>query len=459
MSSLKCLTLAGMVAGACCVTFAQTAVPPTAVAESPEPSAWFFDGGLELRLRYEAFDNVPQGPLLGNFSYMRFRMRPWLKAGTEQVSIYARGAWRMHGYFVGNYGYRWPDEFVVDNLYLDINNLFDGRVSLRIGRQDLIYGAGRVILEGTSGDGARTLYFDAIKASIKVCDDTTVDVFGIYNDDENHLAIGNVDRDLTRYTGGFNDMKEIGAGIYVKNKTYADCPVEAYYIWKRESSFMANNDTIAIPKRDVHTIGTRLLPKFSDRLSGELEVAGQFGETADDQDILAMMAYAGLTWKLEAIGKNRPYVTGSVYYLSGDDSPNGDDHRWNPLWARYPQFNELSLYTYLPWNNGQIDGLWRWSNIVYPAVKLGMTSDRNDEVSLQTGPLFADQSNGVSGKYRGWIATAFYRFPIISNLLGDSYGGRGTVTGTIYGECLFPGNYYASDKTAWFLRLELNATF
>ncbi len=458
---MKRIVFASVVSGLCLSVRAQVAAAPAAAAaaETPAASDWFFDGGIDFRLRYESLDNVPQGPMVGDFSYIRFRTRPWLKGGTDRASLYVRGAHRMHGYFGGDYGYQYPDEFIVDNLYLDVNDLFGGRVDLRIGRQDLMYGAGRVILEGTSGDGARTMYFDAAKAVITLRDDTTLDVFAIYNDHENNLAVGNVDRDLTRYTGAFNEMKEMGAGLYLKNKTHKDLPFEAYYIWKRESRYLANG-VLPTPKRDVHTLGTRLLPKISEKLSAEFEVAGQMGEVDNGQDILGLMAYAGLTYQTDPIGKARPYLTGSVYYLSGDDSNNGDDHRWNPLWARYPQFNELTLYTYLPWsNNGQIDGLWRWSNVIYPAVEVGMSTDRKDKASLQTGPLFADESDGVSGHYRGWVATACYKFPIISNLLGDSYGGRGALTGTVYGECLIPGDYYFADKTAWFLRVELNASF
>ena len=456
---MKRMLVAGMAAGMLLTAQAQVTAPSeVAVDATPTESEWFFDGGIDFRLRYESFDNIPQGPLVGDFSYFRFRTRPWLRAGTERASIYVRGAHRMHGYFGGNYGYKYPDEFIIDNLYLDVNDLFDGRVDLRIGRQDLIYGAGRLILEGTSGDGARTIYFDAVKAVITLRPDTTLDVFAIYNDYENNLALGNVDRDLTRYTGGLNEMKEIGAGLYLKNKTVKDMPFEAYYIWKRESRYLANG-FLPTPKRDVHTVGTRLLPKFSDKLSGEVEIAGQMGEVDNGQDILGMMAYAGLTYQMDPVRKAKPYLTGSVYFMSGDDSNNGDDHRWNPLWARYPQFHELTVYSFQPQANGQTDGMWRWSNIIYPAVEIGITTDRKDKASLQTGPLFADESDGVSGHYRGWIATACYKFPIIANLLGESYGGRGVLTGKLYGECLVPGNYYASDKTAWFMRVELNASF
>ncbi len=463
---MKRMLVAGLASGMLLTVSAQVAAPPAgSTSETAESSEWFVKVGADFRLRYESFDNVPQGPFTeegpfgtADYSYFRLRTRAWLQGGTDRASVYIRGAHRIHGPTGGNFGYTYPDEAVLDNLYLDVNDLFDGLVDLRIGRQDLIYGAGRVILEGTPGDGARTIYFDAAKAVIRLREDTTLDVFAIYNDYENKFAIGNVERDLTSYAGPNNEMKEMGAGLYLKSKVLPEMPFELYYIWKRESDFMFGG-VEPFPGRDVHTVGTRLLPKFSDKLSAELEVAGQVGEVDNGDDILGFMLYAGTTYQLDPVKNCKPYLTGSVYYLSGDDSDNSDDHRWNPLWARYPQFNELSLYTYTTMAEGQIDGLWRWSNIIYPSLEVGLTTPNKSKVSLQTGPLFADESNGVSGKYRGWVGTAIYKFPIISNLLGDSYGGRGALTGMVYGECLIPGNYYASDKTAWFLRLELNASF
>ena len=247
---------------------------------------WYLNAGVDLRLRYEAFEHTPQGVLGDDYSYIRFRWRPWLIFGNEGGKIYVRGAHRLHGYFDGDYGYRYPDEFIIDNLYLDLYGLFGGRVDLRVGRQDLIYGAGRVIIEGTSGDGGRSIYFDAVKAVVKLQDETTLDLFGIYNDYENRLAIGNVTRDLNRYTGGNNKMREMGAGMYLKHKVSDDLATEFYYIWKRESSYLANG-FIPMPRRDVHTLGTDGCCRSLTRgVRRKLEVAGQWGEVDDGADSL-----------------------------------------------------------------------------------------------------------------------------------------------------------------------------
>jgi hypothetical protein len=54
----------------------------------------------------------------------------------------------------------------IDNLYLDVKNIRD-RVDLRIGRQNIKEGRGRMISDGTGGDGSRTEYFDAILAKVR----------------------------------------------------------------------------------------------------------------------------------------------------------------------------------------------------------------------------------------------------------------------------------------------------
>ena len=143
------------------------------------------DGGGDIRIRQEDYNNIPGPAVPGTHQdYLRFRTRIWGQVGTDSVSLYGRLANEWRDYRVPNSStttsrnWRWPDEIVLDNLYLDIKGLLDDRLSLRIGRQDLNYGAGRVIFEGTPGDGSRTLFFDALKATVKLSKTTTLDVLG-----------------------------------------------------------------------------------------------------------------------------------------------------------------------------------------------------------------------------------------------------------------------------------------
>lgn len=127
------------------------------------------DLGGDLRLRQEFIYNLPAGKnILADQNFFRFRSRLWGEAKYENFRLYTRLANEMYEVVRPQKSrkYKAPDEMVVDNLFLDINDLLDGWLDLRVGRQDLMYGAGRVLMDGTPFDGSRTIYMDAIKATI-----------------------------------------------------------------------------------------------------------------------------------------------------------------------------------------------------------------------------------------------------------------------------------------------------
>ena len=192
--------------------------------QAAETAPEIFKGGGDLRLRLEAFDDIPiiaDPPGVtrnGENSYFRIRPRLWVSATWDEITLYGRLANEFRHYLEPDTpsAWDWPDEIIVDQLYLDMPNLLDGKVSLRVGRQDMIYGAGRVILEGTPKDGSRTIFFDAVKISLALGPNDTVDVLGIYNRAEAGLEIGPLDRDNTGFDRYSNDMTESGGGVYAR---------------------------------------------------------------------------------------------------------------------------------------------------------------------------------------------------------------------------------------------------
>ncbi|MDZ7725142.1 MAG: hypothetical protein U5R06_20580 [candidate division KSB1 bacterium] len=70
------------------------------------------------------------------------------------------------------------DEIFIDNLYVNWKSQGDIPLSVTLGRQNLIYGEGFILLDGNPWDGSRSIYPDAIKVSFKL-DNTTVDLLGI----------------------------------------------------------------------------------------------------------------------------------------------------------------------------------------------------------------------------------------------------------------------------------------
>lgn len=445
------------------------AAKPVAVAEAakPNPKALNWDGGGDLRVRQEVWENMPRagGALLPNQNYVRFRPRVWGAVKNEDFKLYMRVTDEMRYYHnPDTSNWRWPDELFLDNLYLDFYNLFNDRVDLRIGRQDFFgpagpdYGAGRVICDGTPGDGSRTLYMDAVKATIKFDDKNTLDLLGIYNSPDNRLNIGHSYpfEYGERPMNGSARQTEWGGGLYFRSKELPELPYELYYFYKRATKAVSAR-TVAVggtpDGRVTHTLGARVMPKISETLSAELEGAMQSGEKDSGPSTSGYMGYAGLTYKPVVDFKAKPFLTGAFYYLSGDDNQGAghEDEGWDPIWARWPQFSELYAYNSI-YGNGY------WSNLLYPHVATGVNIAPGHKFSSSLGPMYAAEEDGLGGgdgNLRGWLAVARYDFPLVKNLFGK----RGELFGHVTGEVMDPGSYYTSDELAFFLRWEINARF
>ena len=448
---------------------AAQAAKPVAVVEGAKPGAQAlnWDGGADLRIRQEVLGNMPErnNTFMPNQNYIRYRPRVWGAVKNEDFKLYMRVADEMRSYTTpeGSSNYRWPDELFVDNLYLDLYNLFDGWLDIRAGRQDFYgatgptYGAGRVFLDGTPGDGSRTLFMDAVRATVKFDEKNTLDVLAIYNSPENPLSMGRSypygygDRPLT----GGKDETEWGGGLYFRSKEVADVPFELYYFYKRETKTVTAANGSLPDGRNTHTVGARVMPKISETLSAEVEGAAQRGEKDSGPNTSGYMGYAGLTYKPLVDSTAKPYVTGAIYYLSGDkDRGNGQsDSAWDPLWARWPQFSELYVYNTI---YGPVPGYW--SNLVYPHVAAGIAFAPGHKVSSSLGPMYTateDNLGGGDGNLRGWLGMIRYDFPLVKNIFGK----RGELFGHVTAEVLDPGDYYVSDQVAYFLRWEVNARF
>ncbi len=435
--------------------------------------------GGDLRLREIYFDDIPikadpPGVTRGGQNhFFRVRTRIWGEADLlENVTARARivNEFRMYDK-PHNLSWDYPDEAIVDTLYIEARDLFGERLDVRIGRQDLIYGTGKLILEGTPKDGSRTIYFDAVKASWKGFPDTVIDLLGIYNKPENELVINSQDRDLTGYTKYYDDAVESGGGVYIKNSSLPVMPFEAYYIYKHESSWdqPAARDAdgnplpprlawqelntaegvIENPRAKIHTVGFRLMPKPSERLSANIECAYQFGERGDE-DIEAYGSDSFIIYKLPVLERYSPSVNVGFYYLSGDDPHTAKDEGWNPLWARWPQYSELYVYAY------DADAAGRWSNLMMPHMGVKFKALKNLSTEAMLGYMWAPEKDGPGGgDERGLLFTLWNKFVLGKNLVmeGDELAGH------ILLELMDPGNYYNVDDTALFARWELTYRF
>lgn len=407
--------------------------PPLAMPKEVNEFKW----GGDFRFRTVYFDHIPYANVPvesrgGANSFQRYRTRIFGEYHPSD-ELYFRG--RLVNEFrtyqtPDNNSWSAMDETVIDNLFVDYkNDLFD----VRVGRQDMIYGTGKVILDGTPKDGSRTIYFDAAKASYKGIENTTVDLLAMYTYAQDRLAIHSQDRDIVGYAGPSDPYQgaEAGGGIYIKNKTYEDLPWEAYYIAKTKGQYQADQ---------INTVGTRLMPKWSEgTYDGNLEMAYQSTTGMD-----AYMIDALANWNIQGMDDQKAKLGLGWYHLSED---------WNPVFARWPQYSELYVYSY------DTTGAGQWKNVSMPHIDFSISPMKNYKADFLLGYMFAPESDGLGdGNNRGLLFTWWNKFTLKEQLFSP----RDKLSGHVLFELMQPGDYYSDaqqDNTATFVRFELNYAF
>lgn len=352
---------------AACLLAGTAGLVPVALAEDqPAPAAperslvdtikhpidWF-TWGADLRLRQEYLKNNVDfnsnaHPNDDVRNVVRTRGRLWMNFGpflgdASQVvptglSLYGRLAYERRDYT--NY-YSPPvvtpdwNEVVIDNLYLDWTRIMGMPVSLRLGRQDIAYGRGWVLLDGTPLDGSRTIFSDAIKATIHLDDvKTDVDLLGIDNPARETTHITPFDHDNGKQTGDYNQRI---AGIYVRNQFFKPHEMHMYYLYKDEERVSTN---ALLPRyRAISTYGLLFQGLVLDRIDYYAEGAYQWGRQAgEDVRAYGLTADVGYTFTNCFL---RPRIHGAYEYLSGDDPGTSTYEGWDSVMSRWPRWSEL----------------------------------------------------------------------------------------------------------------------
>lgn len=414
-----------------------------------------FDYGATFRLRQEIWDDVVDlGLSKPDRNFFRLRISPWVKADfSKDTGLYIRLTTEPK-YHLGPFKPNVPrnndrmdeDELVIDNLYLDANNIFGLPVDLRVGRQDFLgpntFGEGFLILDGTPGDGSRTFYFNAIKAKIKINPENSIDLVYLSDPKKDiYLPSLNTPPNKKQLTAS----SEQAFVIYSRNKLSQNITVEPYYIYKREAEMGST------PKLKLNTLGARVVYAIESwKLGGEF--AHQFGEYTGGRDRTANGGYIFVSRKYDNVSW-KPEFDIRYVYLSGDDPDTVDHEGWDPLFSRNPSWNEVYIY-HLPAetlkDSGPIPGYWTNLSLLKFAIKLNFTSATNLSLSYQylwapektksTVPLFTNDSHN-----RGHVGTAVLIHKFTKSL-----------NGMLQFELFSPEGFYVDKtSTAKFLRWQL----
>lgn len=423
------------------------------IEDVKHPADWFEWGG-DLRLRGVYTENVLT--LLNEMNdvshFFRIRGRVWGRADLaealdieEQLSVYARITTEPR-YFAqrGLLGGTVPtwDEVVLDNLYVDWARIGGAPVSLRVGRQDMVYGRGFVILDGTPLDGSRTIYQDAIKATVHLDEwDSNLDVFYI-----NNKAFQKRIRPLNETESPTSAFDTTVFGTYLVNKHFAPHELNAYYIYKDED--VQTNPSLR--NRIVHTVGGLAQGKLEGNWDYYAEAAGQWGRQGTaTRKAFGFSGDLGHTWP---DAKWQPRVHAGFEYLSGDDPSTSAFEGWDPVLARWPHWSELYVYTLAPETGlpGQYTNLQRYTlgTSVHPGENSCVDLDysyvrANENFNVPTMPIFD---------------TGYTRGHLLMARLSHTFNKY--ISGHLWAEYFHPESFYIDDTDeALFLRWQLMFKF
>lgn len=415
------------------------------------------DYGAAFRLRQEIWDNpvtlntLNRSTSGADRNFLRLRTSLWGKADfSNDLGAYLKLTNEAKYFAFGPYKPNTPrnndnfdeDELVIDNMYVDVKNLF-GAVDLRIGRQDFIgtYGEGFLVMDGTPGDGSRTFYFNAARANVKVSPNFNFDLTYIA-DPKTDIYLPNLHTGTKKQLTGSNEQ----AFVFYGRAKMENLSVEPYYIYKTEKALGTN------PKLKLNTIGARAVYSIDAWKVGG-EYAHQFGEYDSGRDRSANGGYIFVSRKYDAVTW-KPEFDLRYVYLSGDNPDTAKNETWDPLFSRNPYWNELIIYTLITEtakDGGPIPGYWTNMEILKASVKLNFTPATNLALAYQylwapkhtAGLPTAMFSN--DGRNRGHLPTAILSHKFSKN-----------VDGMVQLEYFVPGNFYADGTdNAIFFRWQL----
>ncbi len=286
------------------------------------------DIGGEARVRFHSEDNHRGLGLTGlddNFWLTRYRMYADLRL-TQNVRLYGEYLYADSGGETFNNRPIEENRGEIQNLFVDLQ--LTDRLAVLLGRQELLYGAQRLISPLDWANTRRT--FDVARF---IYQGDTWNLDGFFSHPVNRNAANESKIDDTNEAVDFY-------GLYASSDQYAIGNIDVYYLG-------LNNGPLNF---DYHTIGKRVSGTTDGGIMYDFENAFQFGENSNGSDHGAFFSTTGLGKQLSICtrcGEWNPTVWFFYDYASGEDDfaqvargDDGFDHLF-PLAHKYNGFMDL----------------------------------------------------------------------------------------------------------------------
>lgn len=422
-----------------------------------------FKSGFSERIRHEFRKNITdlENGTLDNRNYFKIKTSVWgqldfnkdldlyLKLTNENKPyMYWAGASATVGKSASKKGYRYEiDEVVFDNIYFDWKNFINFPLDLRLGRQDLDYGEGFLIKDGTPVDSTRTYYFNAIKATWHTFEKDDLDFIFIRNN-----KTDDVFPTVNKLSGGgqvLTSSNETAYALYNKNDSFKDLHLENYYIYKKEEGAgSSSSNRMTRAESSLNTVGSVVNYKMNpfdlrSQLSYQL---GKYGE----EDRTGLGGYFYLDKNFSSLNLS-PKLTLGLIYISGDKRGTSKNEAWDPLFSRWPMLPDVfGLYFVSETET------YYWSN--FTAYNAGLVLTPNKKTKLACKYYFLRANEQVnptaalfsgSGKTRGSLPEVRIDYSFNKN-----------ITACLVADYFIPGNFYVetADESV-FLKTELQVKF
>ena len=212
-------------------------------------------------------------------------------------------------------------------------------------------------------------------------------------------------------------------------------------------------------KAEIYTFGGALSQTLNENWNYRVEGAIQTGEKSDPTLDLStgtmqdMEAYGALT-NLEYLFKDSHDSSAHIgyEYASGDDPDTDDNEQFDLLWAEWPRWSELYIYTYAPETM-----IAESTNLHRVNVGHKFRPNKKWQICTDYHLLWADENSGAplidtsdSSKFRGQLITCWAKYRFSEKLWGH-----------LLGEYFIPDNYYekSNRNDAFFFRFNLEYAF
>lgn len=330
-------------------------------------------------------------------------------------------------------------EVFVDLLYAKLDSVAGLPLTLSVGRQNLNFGEGFVVIDGTPLDGSRSIYFNAARADWTFAPGHSVSLVYLNQPvKEKYLPlIHDQESRLIEQPGR--------AAFAYYSRTWGKSTLQAYFIHNEVGH------TAAFPNsRQVNCPGVRLQLPIAARVTLGGEGAYQIGTNgASDQ-----RGYGGYSYAEYATGwpMHLPKtVTVGTVYLSGNDPATPDDEGWEPLFGRWPKWSESYIYTLI-----RERSVAYWTNLTSVFIRTAVPVATDLVLSLDYHHLAAPEPPDPEKAFPGGTGTQ--RGDLFIGKL--AYQMNPHLTGHVLFESFAPGDFYfaGADSYGW-MRMEVMLRF